>query len=63
MTSHSPGLLLPEAAKSKSSSGFAVSNVMASSGLRDAFVSHAVKKNTQSGSRYGEMRGFTAFLL
>src|ERR1700731_2343342 len=61
MTNHSPVLPSPELAKSKSSSRFAVSKVMASGGLRDAVESHAVKNHTQSGSRYGRTRAFTAY--
>src|SRR5260221_12541087 len=62
MTNHSPVPPSPELAKSKSSSRFAVSKVMASAGLRDAVAPHAVKKSTQSGSRYGRARDFMACL-
>jgi hypothetical protein len=63
MTNHSPALAAFEAAKSKSSSCLAVSNVMASAGPRDAVGPHANKKNTQNGSRYGKTRAFTALPL
>jgi hypothetical protein len=63
MTNHSPGLPSPEAAKSKSSSRFAVSNVMTSAGPRDAVGPHAIKRNTQSGGKYGKTRVFTPLPL
>jgi hypothetical protein len=63
MINHSPGPPSPETAKSKSSSRFAESNVMASAGLRDAVVGPHANKSTQSGSKYGKTGVFTTLLL
>jgi hypothetical protein len=53
MTNHRCGLPSPEAKKTKSSSRFAVSNVMASVGPRDAVGPHA-NNSMQIGSRHGK---------
>jgi hypothetical protein len=58
MTDHRCGLPPPEAKKTKSSSRFAVSNVMESVGPPDAVGPHA-NKSMQMGSRQGKYRVFT----
>src|SRR6478735_6121079 len=62
MTDHRCGLPSPEAKKTKSSSRFSVSNMMASLGPRDAVGPHA-NNSVQMGSQYGKTRVFMALRL
>ena len=60
MTNHRCGLPSPEAKKIKSSSRFAVSNVMASVGPRDAVEPHAIEDGALRRERKIEPRHLRA---